>query len=103
MCKVVHCKKEKFDVYIGRPSKYGNPYSHKDDTIAEFKVDTIDDAIKKFEEYLLGNKQLMDSLFELKYKTLGCWCNNKKCHGYILKKYVDRLEDLDKRKNLINE
>ena len=24
---VVHCKKAPFDVYIGRPSKWGNPYS----------------------------------------------------------------------------
>ena len=30
--KVVHCKKEKYDVYIGRPSKWGNPYiMHNDD------------------------------------------------------------------------
>jgi len=24
--KVVHCKKEPYDVYIGRPSKFGNPF-----------------------------------------------------------------------------
>ena len=23
---VVHCKKYSYDVYIGRPSKYGNPF-----------------------------------------------------------------------------
>lgn len=104
MCKVVHCKKDKFDVYIGRPSKWGNPYSHKDDTIAEFKVDTVDEAINKYEEYLLNNDELMKCLPELKYKTLGCWCVPKhKCHGHILKKYVDRLEDLDKRNNFFNE
>ena len=28
MTKVVHCKKELYDVYIGRPSKWGNPFSH---------------------------------------------------------------------------
>lgn len=104
MCKVVHCKKDKFDVYIGRPSKWGNPYSYKDDTLAEFKVDTREESIKKYEEYLLSNEELMKSLSELKYKTLGCWCKPKKsCHGDIIKKYVDRLEDLDKRKQLINE
>jgi hypothetical protein len=26
MTKVVHCKKEKYDIYIGRPSKWGNPF-----------------------------------------------------------------------------
>lgn len=25
--KVIHCKKESYDVYIGRPSIWGNPYS----------------------------------------------------------------------------
>ena len=103
MCKVVHCKKEKFDIYIGRPSKWGNPYSHKNDTIAEFKVDTRQESIKKYEEYLLNNKELMNSLHELKYKTLGCWCYPLSCHGDILKKYVDKLENLDKRNQLINE
>lgn len=103
MCKVVHCKKEKFDIYIGRPSKWGNPYSHKDDTIAEFKVDTRQESIKKYEEYLLNNKELMNSLHELKYKTLGCWCSPVPCHGDILKKYVDKLENIDKRNILINE
>jgi len=24
---VVHCKKERYDVYIGRPSKWGNPFT----------------------------------------------------------------------------
>lgn len=28
MTKVVHCKKEPYDVYIGRPSKWGNPFTH---------------------------------------------------------------------------
>jgi len=102
MCKVVHLKKEKYDVLIARPSKWGNPYSHKDGTLAEFKVDTREESIKKYEEYLLNNEELMNSLHELKYKILGCWCKPKSCHGDILKKYVDRLEDLDRRKNLLN-
>ena len=52
MTKVVHMKKEPFDVYIGRPSKWGNPFSHKEGTAAEFKVDSRKQAIEKFEEYL---------------------------------------------------
>lgn len=27
---VVHCKREPHDVYIGRPSIWGNPFSHKE-------------------------------------------------------------------------
>ena len=93
MCKVVHCKKERYDVYIGRPSIWGNPFSHKEETLAEFKVSSRKEAIEKFEKYLLNNEELMEKLHELKGKTLGCWCKPKNCHGDVLKKYVDKLED----------
>jgi hypothetical protein len=35
---VVHCKKARYDVYIGRPSPWGNPFSHKQGTLAQFQV-----------------------------------------------------------------
>ncbi len=97
--RVVHCKKEPFDVYIGRgiiggeKSKWGNPFSHKDGTLAEFKVASRKKAIEKFEEYLLKNKDLMNSLHELKGKTLGCWCKPKSCHGDILAKWADGIQN----------
>lgn len=87
--KVVHCKKEEFDVYVGRGSKWGNPYSHKEGTLAEHVVGSRREAIEKFEEYLLSNEDLMSSLHELKGKTLGCWCKPKSCHGEILLKYAN--------------
>lgn len=90
MSKVVHIKKESYDVYIGRPSKWGNPYSHKEGTLAEFKVASRKEAIDKYEEYLLQNNELMDSLHEIKGKTLGCWCKPKRCHGEILVKYANK-------------
>ena len=87
--RVVHCKKEEFDVYIGRGSKWGNPYSHKEGTLAEEVVESRTEAIKKYEEYLLSNEDLMSSLSELKGKVLGCWCKPKSCHGDILLKYAN--------------
>ena len=46
----------------------------------------------------------MKSLHELKYKKIGCWCKPyKSCHGDIIKKYVDKLEELDKRKKLLED
>lgn len=87
--KVVHCKREEFDVYIGRGSRWGNPYSHKVGTLAEHVVGSRTEAIQKFEEYLLSNEELMASLPELKGKTLGCWCKPKSCHGDILLRYAN--------------
>lgn len=82
--KVVHCKKEPFDVYIGRPSIWGNPYSHKDGTKAQFRVSTIQEAIEKYRDYILGNPELLSRLPELAGKTLGCWCKPGPCHGDVL-------------------
>lgn len=98
--KVVHCKIDKYDVYIGRGSIWGNPYSSKKGTTAEFEVETPEEAVAKFEEYLLNSPKLMSQLHTLKGKTLGCWCKTKKnpdriCHGDVLAKLADSLTEQD--------
>ena len=56
--KIVHIKKADYDVYIGRPSKWGNPFSiGKDGTRKE--------VIEKYEKYILENEELMNDLHEL--------------------------------------
>ena len=86
---VVHCKKEPYDVYIGRPSKWGNPFTHLDkSTRAEFKVATRDEAVAAYEEYIRNKPELLADLHELKGKVLGCWCKPKSCHGDILVKLI---------------
>ena len=86
--RVVHFKKEKCDVYIGRPTKWGNPFTHIDDkkTAARFIVPSRDIAIESYRKYILEGegKWLLEHLHELKGKTLGCWCHPKSCHGDIL-------------------
>lgn len=83
--KRVHCKVEKFDVYIGRPSKWGNPW-------VIGKDGTREEVIAKYEEWIKTQPQLMKDLVELKGKTLGCWCfPNQKCHGDILIKLCKNL------------
>ena len=91
--QVVHCKKSDYDIYIGRPSKWGNPFSHKDGTIAEFKVGTRIEAIKKYEEWILNQPRLMSDLIELRGKVLGCWCSPKPCHGHTLVRLVEKYAD----------
>ena len=92
--RVVHCKREEFDVYIGRGSRWGNPYSHKVGTLAEHVVGSRAEAIQKFEEYLLSNELLMASLPELKGKILGCFCKPLSCHGDILIRYANEAKKL---------
>ena len=77
MTKVVHCKKDPYDIYIGRPSKWGNPF-----TIG--KDGTREEVILKYIDWLEQQPQLLAQISELKGKTLGCWCHPKPCHGDIL-------------------
>jgi len=93
MTKVVNLKNSPFDVFIGRPSKWGNPFSHREGTAAEFKVHSRDEAIAKFKEWIKSQPELLDSLHELKGKTLGCYCKPKKCHGDIIVAMVNDLDD----------
>lgn len=80
--KVVHCKKEPFDIYIGRGSKWGNPFHiGKDGNRKE--------VIEKYRNMIINNKKLFNSLNELDNKILGCWCKPKACHGDILKELID--------------
>jgi hypothetical protein len=91
--RVVHFKKEPCDVYIGRPSKWGNPFTHIDDrrTAAKYIVSNRDEAVAKYEEYILKGEgqHLLADLHELRGKTLGCWCHPKSCHGDVLLKLAN--------------
>jgi hypothetical protein len=89
MSRVVHCKKDKYDIYIGRPSKWGNPFSHLNGTLAQFKVDSREEAIARYREWIVQQPELMAALGELKDKVLGCWCAPKDCHGNVLVELCD--------------
>jgi hypothetical protein len=81
---IVHCKKEKFDVYIGRPSKWGNPFSQLPGSLANYKVRTRKEAVECYAKWIENQPELMAQLHELKGKVLGCWCHPKECHGEVL-------------------
>ena len=77
---VVHCKKEHYDIYIGRPGKWGNPFILKNENDREKILVQYFEWINKPEQTQLRT----DAKEELKGKILGCWCSPKSCHGNIL-------------------
>lgn len=89
MTKVVNKYKEKYDVYIGRGSIWGNPFSHLENSKAEFKVYSREEAIAAYEVWIQRQPDLLARLHELKGKTLGCFCKPKSCHGDILARLAD--------------
>jgi len=91
--KVVHFKKHSFDVFIARPSKWGNPFSHKAHAKSKYKVATKAEALYKHREWVLSQPDLISEIKkELKGKILGCWCDEgSSCHGHILVKIANDL------------
>jgi uncharacterized protein DUF4326 len=85
--KVVHCKRMPFDVFIGRPSKWGNPFKVPRDGATARVV------IAKYRKWLMEPEQakLRARIPELKGKSLGCYCRPKyECHGDVLKELADK-------------
>lgn len=83
---VVNIKsKEPYDVYVGRPSKYGNPFSYLYGTAAKYIVSSREEAITAYEEWLLAQPDLVaDVKKNLKDKILACHCYPLACHAEVL-------------------
>lgn len=78
MWPIVNFKHDQCDVYIGRPSKYGNPFHCGLDG-------TREEVIERYENWLQENPELIkDICRELQGKILGCWCHPLECHGDVI-------------------
>lgn len=64
-------------VYIGRPSKWGNPFFIT-------KNRSRSQSIYRFFKYLQEHPELVEQTIELRGKILGCYCAPLPCHGHIL-------------------
>lgn len=64
-------------VYIGRPSKWGNPFITGRDG-------TREQVIAKHREWLCTQPDLLAALPELRGKDLACFCAPLSCHGDVL-------------------
>jgi|TARA_R100000049_G_C1922742_1_gene67680 hypothetical protein len=86
-CNVINIKDKKNisgEVYIGRPSKWGNPFVIGIHGNRE-------QVIKLYEDYLFNNYDLMANMGELEGKTLVCYCKPEACHGDVLALFVNNL------------
>ena len=92
----IKCKNH---VYIGRnmsfyisganASKWANPYS--------VKKYGRDDCLKLYKDYILKNTELLNQIYELEDKELGCWCYPNKCHGDILIEILNDFKNKSKK------
>ena len=70
-------------VYVGRPTKWGNPWSIIGDRTAQ-------EAVNLYEE-ILDDEVICEIKSELKGKNLACWCPlDQPCHADVLLKYANQ-------------
>lgn len=85
MTSVVHCKRNPFDVFIGRPSKWGNPF--------HIGVDGSRlEVVQKHAHWIAQPEQrelFLSIPGELGRKRLGCFCAPKLCHGHVYAAIAD--------------
>ena len=87
------------DVYIGRGSVLGNPFTSIKDKVtkAEFICDSREESVESFKQYLLSkiakkDKKICDELnriYKMKEANLVCFCKPKSCHGDIIKELIE--------------
>jgi hypothetical protein len=73
-------------IYVGRPSKFGNPFRVED-------FDSVNDCVQAYRDWLLPSNnwialnalRIHFYLKDLRGKDLACWCPlDQPCHADIL-------------------
>lgn len=81
----------KYDVYVGRPSKWGNPFRPKNHTLEE-----RDRVCDQYEKWFWTQPLLVNSIHELRGKVLGCYCKPLRCHADFLDRVANSGEMMRK-------
>ena len=94
------------DIYIGRAINMGGWHLSTSKWANPFKVKDHGSVHRACELYLewIVKEDLLDDIFELKGKVLGCWCTNGidddadkwMCHGHVLIRLYEVMRDLMK-------
>lgn len=81
---------DEHDVYIGRPSRWGNPFVIDKDG-------DRDQVIAKYRAWIAGQPDLLADLPSLRGKRLACHCAPRSCHGDVLAGLADAAAPPDNR------
>lgn len=85
-------------MYIGRPTKWGNPFTHVKDrnTLAKHLVATRGLAVQEYRRWIMEPEQTdlrQQARKELRGKDLVCWCSPLACHGDVLDAVAKSQDD----------
>ena len=74
-------------VYVGRPTKWGNPFAMHTEAERDWVCD-------QYERYVQERPTLIaQARKELKGKDLVCWCAPKRCHADVLLEIANAPDD----------
>ncbi|MCA1760433.1 MAG: DUF4326 domain-containing protein [Bacteroidales bacterium] len=86
------------DVYCGRGSVLGNPYTHKQGTTAKFIVESRDEAVDAYRTYFKTQMETnaeflneMRRIYRIARKqevNLVCYCAPLKCHCNVIRGFL---------------
>lgn len=91
--------KQPGDIYVGRPSRWGNPF------VGEPRIVIIE----KFRTWIEERPYLIKELAALNPKRLVCWCAPQPCHADVLKElliaydWADRVGRLEPEYDFIKK
>lgn len=82
---------DKYDIYIGRGTIWGNPYQmgvdgDRDEVIRKFKYDFENGMLK-------ASTELEKNLDIVRGKVVACHCKPAACHGDVIASYLNSLDD----------
>jgi hypothetical protein len=79
------------NIYIGRKcrkvsieSKWHNPFRITPSSTRSM-------VVADYEQYLRKNDILLEKLYKLRNRTMGCWCAPLECHGNIIVNLYNEL------------
>jgi len=94
-------KPTKNDIYVGRGSALGNPFSCKRNSMAQYICDTREESIENYRGWLqlqieFKNKVVTNVLNDIWKRNkngedvnLVCFCKPKTCHADIIKEIIE--------------
>jgi len=79
-------KMPKDGIYVGRPTKWGNPFKISSKRSRQEAVTLYEERLRK-----MPTKERKAVLEPLRGKALGCWCPlDEPCHADVLLKWANK-------------
>ena len=73
-------------VYVGRPTKWGNPFLLNDPLLPPglTRLERRQMVVDEYRKWIQTQPELINALPELRGKDLVCWCAPLPCHADVL-------------------